>query len=338
VDPPLILDLIVAAVVVIALVRGWSHGSIREAFGLLGLLLGILAASLLVAPLASAIESLFSMDVNVARVTALGIIVGAVSLGFGIAGVRTATGIEIPGPRWLDSLGGAIFGLMRSITLVVLFLYGTIGVSTSERGVPGLGRALDESFTGAVLADESSPLTTFYDALLTRSDDLRALTLWVRQSSVGQGSTFQDEVSADRLDFDGTNGPLEVSPQGERKMLQLLNEEREEDGLDPLGWCGDCSTVARKHSRDMYRNGYFSHIDLNGDDPFERMREAKIDYLAAGENLAIAPTIDEGHAGLMASPDHRANILRPVFNEVGIGCFDGPYGLICTQVFREAPA
>ncbi len=39
----------------------------------------------------------------------------------------------------------------------------------------------------------------------------------------------------------------------------------------------------------------------------------------------------------LASPDHRADMLRPGFDEVGIGILDGPYGLMCTEVFRTAP-
>jgi uncharacterized protein YkwD len=87
----------------------------------------------------------------------------------------------------------------------------------------------------------------------------------------------------------------------------------------------------------MYRGGYFSHEDLEGNDPFDRMQTARISYGAAGENLALAPTVDEAHAGLMESPDHRANILRAAFHEVGIGIYEGPYGLMCTQLFRALP-
>ncbi|MDQ3940516.1 MAG: CAP domain-containing protein, partial [Actinomycetota bacterium] len=106
--------------------------------------------------------------------------------------------------------------------------------------------------------------------------------------------------------------------------------------LPPLKWCARCAEVARAHSKDMYRNGYFSHVDLDGNNPFERMRDQKIRYESAGENLVIAPSIDEAHRGLMRSADHRANILRQTFDEVGIGIYKGPYGFMCTQVFRDA--
>ncbi len=43
-------------------------------------------------------------------------------------------------------------------------------------------------------------------------------------------------------------------------------------------------------------------------------------YRVWGENLAKGSDDPEAtHAGLMASPDHRANILQPQFRAVGIG-------------------
>ena len=59
------------------------------------------------------------------------------------------------------------------------------------------------------------------------------------------------------------------------------------------------------------------------EDPFDRMRDAGIVFGTAGENLALAPTLDIAHDGLMNSPGHRANILGTQFRKVGIGVLDG---------------
>jgi uncharacterized protein YkwD len=59
-------------------------------------------------------------------------------------------------------------------------------------------------------------------------------------------------------------------------------------------------------------------------------------FLTAGENLAFAPTVASAHEGLMQSPGHRANILRPQFARVGIGIEDGGvHGLMVTEDFRN---
>lgn len=125
-------------------------------------------------------------------------------------------------------------------------------------------------------------------------------------------------------------------PDLEAGMLALLNEEREKQGLAPLHADPEATEVARAHSKDMFARGYFSHISPQGEDPFARMRRAKLRFLVAGENLALARTLPMAHQGLMNSPGHRANILRPQFGRVGIGILDGGrYGLMVTQEFRN---
>lgn len=324
-----VLDLAVLVAVAIALIRGWAHRSMREFFSILGLFVGILIAPALVGPLANGIQTVANLDVNVARVVALGMVIGLPALAGAVIGVRTSKTFVFGGPEILDRTGGAMFAIVRAVTLVSLILYGTLAVSSSEGDGRSLASAVDDSVSGQILSDPDAPLTVFYDSLLARSDELRALTLWIRQRS-----GFREEVPSDRLDFAATNERLEPARQAERKMLQLVNEERLEKGLDVLGWCERCAVVARSHSKDMYRHGYFSHIDSDGDDPFDRMQEAEIVYDAAGENLSIAPTVAKSHDGLMTSPDHRENIMREFFDEMGVGCWRGPYGFMCTQVFR----
>jgi uncharacterized protein YkwD len=122
----------------------------------------------------------------------------------------------------------------------------------------------------------------------------------------------------------------------EDAMLDMLNGERTQRGLQPLKADPVLAELARAHSRDMYARGYFSHVTPDGRDLADRMRTARLGYLAAGENLALAPTLAGAHQGLMHSPGHRANILRPQFGRVGIGVLDGgAQGLMVTQDFRN---
>jgi uncharacterized protein YkwD len=66
------------------------------------------------------------------------------------------------------------------------------------------------------------------------------------------------------------------------------------------------------------------------------MRSANVRFITAGENLALAPTLQIAHTGLMNSPGHRANILRREFGRVGIGIMDGGMrGLMISQEFRN---
>jgi uncharacterized protein YkwD len=127
-----------------------------------------------------------------------------------------------------------------------------------------------------------------------------------------------------------------LRPDLEARMLELVNKERVAAGLKPLAPDPELTEVARRHSADMFARGYFAHDTPEGRDPFDRMREANVRFLTAGENLALAPTVQVAHRGLMTSPGHRANILQPQFGRVGIGIMDGGIrGLMISQEFRN---
>lgn len=127
-----------------------------------------------------------------------------------------------------------------------------------------------------------------------------------------------------------------TAPELEKQMLEMINEEREKEGLPLLKADPELQVVARAHSKDMFARGYFAHLNPDGQSPFDRIRAANISFKTAGENLALAQTLRIAHINLMNSPGHRANILNPAFGRVGIGILDGGfYGLMISQEFRD---
>lgn len=127
-----------------------------------------------------------------------------------------------------------------------------------------------------------------------------------------------------------------IRPDLEQQMLQLVNAERRKRGLKALVADEPLRHVARAHSSDMMKRGYFSHVTPEGKDPFVRMKKAGINYKKAGENLAYASTLEKAHRGLMNSPSHRAAILNKSFGRVGIGIVDGgKSGLMISQEFKD---
>ena len=142
--------------------------------------------------------------------------------------------------------------------------------------------------------------------------------------------------SNERLTLPYTVADPRPKPELEARMLELVNGERTAAGLAPLAADPELTEVARRHSTDMFRRGYFAHVTPENRSPFNRISDANIRFLTAGENLALAPTVQLGHTGLMKSPGHRANILRSSFGRVGIGIMDGGNrGLMVTQNFRN---
>ncbi len=142
--------------------------------------------------------------------------------------------------------------------------------------------------------------------------------------------------SSENIELHFTMSDSIVRPDLETNMLALVNNERKIQGLEPFQEDAELKAVARQHSTDMFVRGYFSHFTLEGLSPYDRLQVANVNFLIAGENLALAPTLTLAHEGLMNSPGHRANILRPQFRRVGIGIMDGgQYGLMITQMFRN---
>lgn len=121
----------------------------------------------------------------------------------------------------------------------------------------------------------------------------------------------------------------------EHEVLELTNAEREAYGLDPLVWNEKLADLARAHSQDMVDRGFFSHNNPDGKTPFDRMREAGIDYSAAAENIAAGQASPEDVVeSWMNSQGHRDNILNPKLKELGVGLArGGEYGIYWTQNF-----
>lgn len=103
-------------------------------------------------------------------------------------------------------------------------------------------------------------------------------------------------------------------------LFELTNSARIQRDLPLLQWDEQTKVTARKHSEDMAENQYFSHTNLKGQSPFDRMNEDGIAFYVAGENLAYGQYSSIfAHEGLMNSMGHRENIVKPEFGYLGIG-------------------
>lgn len=113
----------------------------------------------------------------------------------------------------------------------------------------------------------------------------------------------------------------------ERATLCLLNAERRARGLGRLSAEPALRRAAVRHSQDMVERGFFEHENPDGLGPHERIVRAGYELrstgFSTGENLGTAqPGADTPAAivqGWMRSRGHRRNILRPGFEEIGIG-------------------
>jgi uncharacterized protein YkwD len=118
-----------------------------------------------------------------------------------------------------------------------------------------------------------------------------------------------------------------------RQLFDLLNHERVKTGLPPMAWDDRLAAAAQEHAQLMGRQNRLAHH--LPDEPPLQQRLTAVPLVHAGENVAVGPTVAEAHAGLMASPPHRANILSTQFNAVGIGVVRTGMGLWAVQDFAE---
>lgn len=121
----------------------------------------------------------------------------------------------------------------------------------------------------------------------------------------------------------------------ENEVIRLVNSERAKKGLPALKANWQVSRVARYKSQDMIDRNYFSHTSPTYGSPFRMLESFGISFSAAGENIAMGlRTPSEVMRAWMGSPGHRANILNPSYNEIGVGLAKSSRG-VCywTQMF-----
>ncbi len=110
------------------------------------------------------------------------------------------------------------------------------------------------------------------------------------------------------------------------EVIEHTNEARVAEGGGALAENALLTAAAYAKAADMAEKGYFAHVGPNGKEPWEWLQEIGYDYRAAGENLAVrfVDSRDVVNAW-MDSPTHRANIVKPIYTEIGIGVADGMY-------------
>lgn len=109
-------------------------------------------------------------------------------------------------------------------------------------------------------------------------------------------------------------------------LADLTNEERQSQNLQILTVNPILNKAAEMKAEDMAIKGYFAHTSPEGKTPWYWLEQAGYQYQYAGENLAInfSDSKDVTNAW-MASPTHRANIVKGNYTEIGTGIATGMY-------------
>ena len=120
-----------------------------------------------------------------------------------------------------------------------------------------------------------------------------------------------------------------------RRVLQLANEARAQPRrcgsrpyapAPPLALEKKLSQVALAYAHDMATWGYMNHTGRDGSSPAQRITRSGYHWSEVGENLASGVmTADEVVAGWLGSPEHCANLMDPLYRQVGVGYAVNPH-------------
>ena len=129
----------------------------------------------------------------------------------------------------------------------------------------------------------------------------------------------------------------EVDSENEQRMLELVNQARAQAAAPRLTLDTGLSHAARLHAEAMVAAGQLSHRFVG--EPSLQQRLAATSSLLleqSGENVAFDYNVSDAHQHLMLSPHHRANLLNPVYNVVGLSLVRSGDRLYVVQDFGRA--
>jgi hypothetical protein len=102
------------------------------------------------------------------------------------------------------------------------------------------------------------------------------------------------------------------------QIVMLANQARAEARSGPLQWDPALAAAARQHCLRMAAEGPIAHRYGGEADVADRAGQAGARFSLIEENVAIGESPESIHDAWMHSPDHRANLLSPDVDRVGV--------------------
>ena len=140
---------------------------------------------------------------------------------------------------------------------------------------------------------------------------------------------FQDLVPddyslGDDLDYGQEEDSQELNI---KRIIELTNSERVNHNLNSVEESYTLNLAAQKKAEDMFERQYFAHTAPTGEEASDLVSQFDYDFILVGENLAKGnfKSSEDLVEGWMNSPDHRENILKDGYEQIGIGIKQGYY-------------
>lgn len=142
----------------------------------------------------------------------------------------------------------------------------------------------------------------------------------------------QEEIilNVSNTEFEDKNGLTEE----EQEFLNLINANRENNGLPKLEIDNEIQNIARLKANDLVENKYFAHVSPVYGDVSAMLTDFKISYKTVGENIAGNNNLVGAVEAWMNSENHRSNLLSNDYNYTGVAVAESEtYGKVFVQIF-----
>lgn len=318
-----IYDLIVAAVVLTLMVRGWIRGFLRETLEIAVLVVGAFVVFRLSPVVGSILAGMANIPYEVARIVAGVVLFFVLVIGGALAARVLSTMLKlVPGATVLNRLGGAAAGFGYAALVVVL---ATTLISAAP--LPdGMRSTVDSSVeSSAVGRRVVEPGGVIGQTVSTISGERVFATVIALHDTVGA------RLAAGTLPIplpDVGDVSLPPSQLAAQQVFDSLNRTRIDEGLDPLGWSGELAVVAVTRAGDVYRSGVLA-LDS---DLVESLRAQGVPGTINTEMVVLAASTEGVAEAFTGASAYRDAILDTRYRKAGIGIIDGPYGYMAVQV------
>lgn len=167
--------------------------------------------------------------------------------------------------------------------------------------------------------------TLEWNALLRQGDYF--LELFFCSSGYLSAMQLMDEATAFKTRFNYNSYPLQDRQSYASQVFLLTNFLRSKKDIPVLKKHPELREVSYDHALDMVFNNYFGHVSpVTGEDYCNRLKKAGIEFVSAGENLVTdCPDAIFAFQGLVASKEHRKNMLNSDYTHTNIGTFQGVF-------------
>lgn len=125
-------------------------------------------------------------------------------------------------------------------------------------------------------------------------------------------------------------------PEKVERLLTLTNQDRAAQGLGPMKWSPELGKAAQAHAELMVQHNDLQHQFDGEPDLPTRAGQAGAHFRAIAENIALGPNIADLHRQWMHSEQHRANILDPRMDLIGIALIEHKGEIWAVEDFTQA--